>query len=363
MASDCLNLARKTHETMKFSIVIPVYNTQEDYIIACVESVINQSMKDYEIIIVDDGSNQQTKRILHQIVERYSGLDISIVSQDNRGLLQARRTGFARVQGDYCLSLDSDDMLRSDALEKITAVLKANRADLVLFNASRSLNYNESLYDYSQYPGLLSDLSKITVLDALCGSADGCFNNMALKAFKKELLENCQDYTKYGRLQYGEDLLQSAELIDLSKNIILLDENLYFYRPAESSITRSFYRNRLEDIKVVHKELRNKAREWDKTFNCTSLEEKITVLDLVNIYAYLLSAANVSKQEAIEAFSSVREDPYFIAAWSNIAACSMLTMEKRFAMSLLFQKKYSALLAYAKCVHLAKQLRSCFVVA
>lgn len=116
-------------ETPAISVVIPVYN-QEKYVGKCVRSVIKQSFRDIEIIIVNDGSKDQS---LH-ICQRYAMKDqrISIIDKKNEGLAYARRDGFLKSKGDYVFFLDSDDYLAPNALEALFCIAKEKQSDVVV---------------------------------------------------------------------------------------------------------------------------------------------------------------------------------------------------------------------------------------
>lgn|GEM_PF-189753 len=114
---------------MLVSIVIPVYDTG-NYIATCLDSVISQSHSKLEIIIVDDGSPDNAA----VIAEEYAGKDnrITVIRQANVGLSGARNTGIAQMQGDYVLFLDSDDTLKTDAVERLLTKACENDSDIVI---------------------------------------------------------------------------------------------------------------------------------------------------------------------------------------------------------------------------------------
>ena len=90
-----------------FSIVIPVYNTSKEYLEDCFGSVERQTYKNYEVVVVDDGSNIETKNILKTYQDKYN----IVYHQKNTGIIVSRETGINNAKGDYVLYLDSDDML------------------------------------------------------------------------------------------------------------------------------------------------------------------------------------------------------------------------------------------------------------
>lgn len=108
----------------KFSIIIPVYNV-EKYIKKCLDSVFNQSFKDYEVIVVNDGTKDKSM----DIVKEY---DLTIINQENAGLSAARNTGLSKAKGEYIFFLDSDDYIEKDLLKELDKSIK-NKPDIVRF--------------------------------------------------------------------------------------------------------------------------------------------------------------------------------------------------------------------------------------
>ncbi len=115
----------------KLSIIIPIYRVEE-YLPACLDSVILPGREDYEIIAVDDGSPDRSGAIAEEYARRYPGL-IRVIRQENRGLGGARNTGIEHARGDYLLFLDSDDTLAPGALEEMLAEL-AEDCDILIFD-------------------------------------------------------------------------------------------------------------------------------------------------------------------------------------------------------------------------------------
>ena len=101
---------------VKYSILIPVYNAQ-DYIETCLNSVRCQKITNYEVIVVNDGSQDRSAQICAAFAERDARFHL--ISQENRGILEARKTAIAAAKGEYLLFLDSDDFWEPDTLETI----------------------------------------------------------------------------------------------------------------------------------------------------------------------------------------------------------------------------------------------------
>ena len=111
------------------SIIIPAYNV-ENYIEKCIESCVFQTYKNIEIIVVNDGSSDNTAIICEQMRQTYS--NIVYINQDNQGVSVARNKALQICKGDYCLFLDSDDWLENDAIESLLSEQNNNNADLVI---------------------------------------------------------------------------------------------------------------------------------------------------------------------------------------------------------------------------------------
>lgn len=116
---------------IKISIIVPVYNV-EKYLSECLDSLLNQTLKEIEIILVDDESTDQSPIICNQYAEKDSR--IKVIHKKNAGLGFARNSGLEVISGEYVLMVDSDDMLKpDDALEKLYGVCKQDSLDACFF--------------------------------------------------------------------------------------------------------------------------------------------------------------------------------------------------------------------------------------
>lgn len=120
----------------KVSVVIPVYNTAP-YLHQCLDSVLNQTLREIELICVDDGSTDGSAAILKEYASKspVSRTSINILTQENAGQSVARNVGTAHARGEYIYYLDSDDALHPHALERLYQVAEALRLDVLFFDA------------------------------------------------------------------------------------------------------------------------------------------------------------------------------------------------------------------------------------
>ena len=130
----------------KVSIIIPVYNV-EKYLKKCLDSVINQTYKDIEIICVNDGSKDGSENILKEYATKDSR--IKIIEKKNGGLSSARNAGLDVASGEYCYFVDSDDWIELNTIEKLTDIILSNDVDVVVHSAN-NIPEDESCADMAE---------------------------------------------------------------------------------------------------------------------------------------------------------------------------------------------------------------------
>lgn len=131
---------------MKYSFIVPVYNT-EKYLKKCLDSLVNQTYDKFEIIIVNDGSLDNSKRIINDYKKKYK--NIIVVNQENQGLSMARNNGVKKASGDYLIFVDSDDYVEKDLLKVINKNIK--KEDVLRFQvieeSKKSIKWEEQEFD------------------------------------------------------------------------------------------------------------------------------------------------------------------------------------------------------------------------
>ena len=125
----------------KFSIIVPVYNV-EKYIGKCLDSIMNQTFKDYEVIVVNDGTKDKSM----DIVKKY---DVKVINQENSGLSAARNTGVSKATGEYLLFIDSDDYIEKDLLKELNKSI-SNHPDLIRFQIEEVYENNDKVIKYAE---------------------------------------------------------------------------------------------------------------------------------------------------------------------------------------------------------------------
>ncbi len=128
---------------MRFSVIIPVYNV-EKYIKKCLDSVLNQEFNDYEIIVVDDESPDNSMEIVEDLAQKYPE-KINIIHQQNKGQGGARNTGVLAAKGEYLVFIDSDDYIEKDMLSTVNETISQTSCDIVMFNFYEVLESGEKI--------------------------------------------------------------------------------------------------------------------------------------------------------------------------------------------------------------------------
>ena len=234
----------------KVSIVVPVYNV-EDCLSYCVDSLRQQTYKNIEIILVDDGSTDSSG----EICDQYAREDdrIKVLHIENGGLSNARNTGVKESSTDWIVFIDSDDYYDHRAIEYLVKLRDKYRVDLVATPVIEVRNYENSdfLGDFREkYSG---KLDRRTALEQMFyGNYVGTHSGG--KLYKKEILLRFP----YPNGMLYEDLALAYEHIAFCENIAVSDLNLYKYYRRPGSIVNSKYSDRLLDF--------YKAMEWNRSY-------------------------------------------------------------------------------------------------
>lgn len=226
----------------EISVIIPVYNVLH-YLAECLNSVVNQTFTDYEIIIVNDGSTDDSQSVIDDYVYRYPEL-IRAFTIKNRGLGGARNYGMEKARGRYFVFVDSDDYIHKDALKHMYEAAKLHNADYVITDI---ISFWE---DGKQVHSSSCDFPNINRFEIIKHAAKYGIVAACSKLIDRELFNVIQFPTGF-----YEDLATTPILLSYAKNIYYLPEGLYFYRQHAGSIT---------SIKSGDKRLLDCYAAWDR---------------------------------------------------------------------------------------------------
>lgn len=232
---------------MKLSIIIPVYNV-EKYVEKTLASVCNQDYDDYEIIIINDGSPDNSLRICEEFAKTCSR-NIKIISQANGGLSKARNTGFDNAKGEYIWFIDSDDWIKENCLKEIVAMLTDNVDELVIGDANVSDN-GAIINEQNLFPKF--DKSTVSGKEAwTLGINQLCAAVFTI--YRREFL--IKNNLRFMEGIYHEDAEFCPRASYLSSAIRYMSSVVYYVRQNPNSITRSFNAKKSFDDIIVAQSL------------------------------------------------------------------------------------------------------------
>lgn len=217
------------------SIVCPVYNA-EPYLNECIESILTQTDTNWELILIDDGSTDNS----YSICKTYSKHNdrIKVLHENNSGQMKARINGIEHSTGDFVLFLDSDDLLCSNAIKVIrTHLFKRTGVDALLFNAAflPSTNNDKVLPQVKKNGEFINTNALIKY--AFC---EQVFGYLWMYCFKKNiLLDVLNKQNNFLNIRYTEDCAFVFNVLNETKSLDAINEVLYHYRNNSNSITHS----------------------------------------------------------------------------------------------------------------------------
>lgn len=223
---------------MLVSVIVPIYKV-ENYIRKCIESILNQTFDDFELILVDDGSPDNCP----EICDEYANLDkrIKVIHKSNGGLTSARKAGIAEATGEYVLCVDGDDYIAGDLLERVSKKITDFSCDIVCFGYNTFPNnvkinsiskYREGLYNRKQ----IEDEIFPTLITA--GDGNRFPPSIWSKVVRRELITPIQ-LVLPDSIILGEDSCISYVSLYKATSCYIMHEELYFYRVENASLTRS----------------------------------------------------------------------------------------------------------------------------
>lgn len=249
---------------MKFSILVPVYNV-EKYLAQCIESVLEQTYTNYELILVDDGSKDQSGIICDQYAKQHPE-KIKVIHKENGGLISARRVGIQAATGDFCIFVDSDDYIEIELLETIAGYIQKEDLDMLIYSfyycRDGKIAPRNSLT--VKHGTVWNKENKKDLYSRLISSAE--LTSIWTKAIKTSILQSDEtDYTQYYGKNMGEDLLQSLYPVTAADKIMFIDKPLYDYRINDESISRSFRVQTIPGKNILHvyDKIREYLPQWD----------------------------------------------------------------------------------------------------
>ena len=268
---------------VKVSVIVPAYNA-ETYVEKCVESLMNQSLKELEVIIVDDGSKDNTLSILKKYEEEYPNI-LKVFHKENGGQASARNLALEYATGEYIGFVDSDDWVSLDMYEKMYQKAKETDADIVVCDSVEQYEDGENYQNYTTVPNKLA-------------FAGGVLN----KIFRREFAAG----TFFPKGLWYEDLEYSAMLFMKTDKISIIHEGLYQYNCRDGSTMHNNNAQKNKDILTVLNHVWDFVEEngWQEKY-----KEELEYLYLEHIlYTAINRLENQQNTEKREVINYLRKE-------------------------------------------------------
>ena len=330
------------------SIIIPVFNG-EKYINRCIDTIINQNYDSMEILIVNDGSTDNTLEKCNEYAQKFE--NIRIIKQKNKGVCYSRNVGIKNAQGRYIFFVDADDYLLENSFNGIDELLQDD-VDIIKFSyiitnkgSKQKIIFHEKKYN---------------------------FNVDCKETFFKEFLENSYENMVWGQLIknsllsninfeetlfYAEDFLFNYELYSKARTIMYTEKIIYNYERNENSVTMN-----MENKKILRK-IDNLVYVFDKLIsedeNLTQkkcLEVKFLKETIPQIMM-LFFDKKISKKQVIQQYKNILRKTIFVDIFFNIENIDLKNYRYKIIYKCMKKKNYNLLYFFSKIYMILKKIK------
>ena len=245
------------------SIIVPVYNV-EKYLRHCLDSLLNQTYKNIEVVMVDDGSKDSSGKICDEYAKKHK--NFYVIHKENAGLGMARNTGLEYIHGRYVTFLDSDDLLEKNCIEGLYIGIVNYNADMCKGGFKRFLDSGEIIserkYRNEQFKG---DNARLELLPRMIGSSPSQHDSVEMcvwgAIYKADIIKNNNLKFPSERELISEDLVFNIDYMQYAGGACTIDATSYNYRVNMKSLTTSYRADRFEASKYFYLEMKKKLKE------------------------------------------------------------------------------------------------------
>lgn len=311
------------------SVVVPIYNS-EVYLSKCVNSILNQTYQNLEVVLVDDGSVDNSG----EICDTFAKIDnrVIVIHKKNGGVSSARNEGIQQAHGKYVTFVDSDDYIGNNLVQKMIENVKEN-VDMVIASIRLTLGGKEQTcwVENKKY-------TPVAIVEEYCvGKIPSmCFEGPYCKLFKLDVIKK-NNIVFDGTLKLCEDKLFNLQYIANCNSIITLKEVHYFHIKENNDSLSTKYRNyNYENIKRVHEYAKNMLKEWECSDEAVQGLNKMNINHLISLVKK--SVRTAEKNISLEYMSKLVIDSDFVNSvdklrgkpWNFITARMILKKQYNF---------------------------------
>lgn len=324
----------------QISIIVPVYNTG-NLLNRCIQSVLTQEYENFEILIVDDGSDHETASICDELGKTDDR--IKVIHKSNNGQLHSRVFGIQHSAGTYIMFLDSDDYLCENAFSIIVKCISDYDFDLLFFGFQRVKNEKTVFTSEREIdaPIIISDKRELYLKVLLSSS----YNAMWRKVIKRECITK-YDYSHFYHLRIAEDLLQSLDFYKHASKVVFINDILYNYYINEASVTHTVSFNKIKDSFEVHSEIDQFLLQERVFMNQDYLLYYKTCVGIIAFQIYNIATSSLAIREKKEIYKQMQKEKYVLKHKQH--SLKLLKGFNSFVMRLFWRSNYSCLISLCK---------------
>ena len=299
------------------SVIVPVYKVE--YVVKnCIESILNQIFTDFELILVDDGSPDNSGKICDEYAKKDDR--VIVIHKENGGVSSARNVGIDRAKGKYICFVDSDDYVSKDYLKTLIEIKeKYNDVDNIWCYFKTVDKYSDEMDCKEVSPE--TNLKKYTVKDIMTLHEKWLDAGPVCKLYISDIIK--ENNLKFDdSLSLGEDLIFNFVYLDYTnKNIIVINKELYFYlQNNENSLSKKYYQDMFEIYKKINSVMYQYLNKWNcdksqfgKYYNSCFFKYEVV---LKNTFS---NQNNVSNKEKIKINNKILKSKEFTVAINNMS--------------------------------------------
>lgn len=246
------------------SVIVPVYNV-EQYLEQCIDSLINQTYNNLEILLINDGSTDSSQKIC----ERYVEIDsrIKLYNKQNEGLGLTRNYGLDKAKGVFVSFVDSDDYIHLNMYRVLHSKITQNSADICMSGYTKVNNVGKHIF-VKEYQDIICEKEeRREFILRLLGSSPEKENSIHPSAcaslIRKEVVTNNNLKFKSEREYISEDLLFQIDVLFNCSKVILISEAMYYYRVNPKSLSSTADINKFYRLETLHNYISDKSQEYE----------------------------------------------------------------------------------------------------
>lgn len=288
------------------SIIVPIYNS-EKHIKRCVDSIVNQTYKNIEIVLVNDGSTDNSLNVIKEFTDKR----IVLIDKNNSGASDTRNVGIQKSRGKYVAFIDSDDWIEKDYILNLLQIIYMNKSDIIISGYTKVSDKQIKIKKLVNKVIYLNQGEEDKTYDILY-SNNG--SSVWGKLYKYEILQN----VIMRKIKIGEDMLFNIEALSMSHKIFISDYVGYYYNDNSESITKKYISDIMDDLENILKIIELNSITY--IFTIRIINEYITNSLLYSNEPILKILAKIGTYERIS---------YVLKNKNNLKIINLFNMDKR----------------------------------